>query len=78
MVVRFVAFLGADRNAGTLDPSAAGVLASILVTWVTFVPCFLLVFQGVHAVPVRPGRRDRRLARLTGSTIALVRNSSRC
>ena len=41
-VVQFVGFVGAYRNPGTLDPVVAGILASILVTWVTFIPCFLV------------------------------------
>jgi chromate transporter len=36
-VVQFVGFMGAFREPGALDPFVAGVLASILVTWVTFV-----------------------------------------
>ena len=43
MVVQFVAFVGAYRHPGTLNPWAAAVLASLLTTWVTFVPCFLFV-----------------------------------
>jgi chromate transporter len=35
MVVQFVAFLGAYRDPGTLDPWVAGVLGSLLVVWVT-------------------------------------------
>ncbi|HET9420006.1 MAG TPA: chromate transporter, partial [Nocardioides sp.] len=46
MVVQFVAFVGAYRDPGSLDPWVAGVLASALVVWVTFVPSFLLVLVG--------------------------------
>lgn len=42
-VVQFVAFLGAFRAPGALDPLTAGVLASLLVTWVTFVPSFFFI-----------------------------------
>ncbi len=49
-VVQFVAFLGAFRDAGALDPLIAGVLGSILATWVTFVPCFLWIFLGAPYV----------------------------
>jgi chromate transporter len=41
MVVQFVAYLRAYRDPGALDPWVAAVLASLLVVWVTFVPCFL-------------------------------------
>ena len=45
-VVQFVGFLAAFRDSGGLDPWIAAVLASLLVTWVTFVPCFLWIFLG--------------------------------
>ena len=50
MVVQFVAFVGAYRDPGALDPWVAAVLASLLVTWVTFVPCFLFVLLGAPYV----------------------------
>lgn len=46
MVTQFVGFMGGARNAGGLDPMLAGTLAAMLVTWVTFVPCFLWIFLG--------------------------------
>lgn len=71
MVVQFVAFVGAYRNPGVLDPWVAAVLASLLVTWVTFVPCFLFIFLG--APYVEPLRNNRHLsAALTGITAAVV------
>ena len=42
-VVQFVAFLGAFRAPGVLDPLTSGILASLLVTWVTFVPSFYFI-----------------------------------
>lgn len=48
MVVQFVAFLGAYRDPGALSPWAAALLGALLTTWVTFVPCFLFIFQGDH------------------------------
>ena len=38
MVVQFVAFLGAYRNPGDLDPWVAATVGALLTTWVTFVP----------------------------------------
>ena len=46
MVVQFVAFVGAYNDPGSLNPWVAAVLASLLTTWVTFVPCFVFVFVG--------------------------------
>ena len=71
MVVQFVAFVGAYRDPGGLDPWVAAVLAALLTTWVTFVPCFLFVLLG--APYVERLRHNRGLsAALTGVTAAVV------
>jgi chromate transporter len=71
MVVQFVAFLGAFRDPGQLDPWAAAVLASLLVVWVTFVPSFLFIFVG--APYVERLRGDEPLsAALAGVSAAVV------
>ncbi len=71
MVVQFVAFLGAYRNPGALDPWVAAVLASLLVTWVTFVPSFLFVLLGAPYMERLRGNRSLSSA-LTGITAAVV------
>jgi chromate transporter len=71
MVVQFVAFVGAHRNPGSLDPWVAAVLASLLVTWVTFVPCFLFIFLGAPYVE-RLRSNHALSAALTGITAAVV------
>jgi chromate transporter len=71
MVVQFVAFVGAYRAPGTLDPWAAAVLASLLVTWVTFVPSFLFVLLGAPYMERLRGNRALSAA-LTGITAAVV------
>ena len=71
MVVQFVAFLGAYRDPGGLDPWVAAVIAALLTTWVTFVPCFLFILLG--APYVERLRSNRALsAALTGVTAAVV------
>lgn len=71
MVVQFVGFMGAYNNPGTLDPFVAGALAATLVTWMTFVPCFLFIYLG--APHVEALRHNRSLAgALTGITAAVV------
>ena len=71
MVVQFVAFVGAYRNPASLDPWLAAVLASLLVTWVTFVPCFLFIFLGAPYVERLRSNVHLRAA-LTGVTAAVV------
>ncbi|HAT1882794.1 TPA: chromate efflux transporter [Legionella pneumophila] len=45
-VVQFVGFLAAYRYAGGMSPLLAGILGSIITTWVTFAPSFLWIFVG--------------------------------
>ena len=71
MVVQFVAFLGAYRDPGGLDPWVAGVLGSLLVVWVTFVPCFVFIFLGAPYVERLRGSESLAAA-LTGVTAAVV------
>jgi chromate transporter len=46
MVLQFVGFMAAFRDAGALPPMVAGTLGGLLATWVTFTPCFLWIFVG--------------------------------
>ncbi|GGK10518.1 chromate transporter [Pilimelia anulata] len=71
MVVQFVAFLGAYHHPGPLEPWTAGVVASLLTTWVTFVPCFLFILLGAPYVERLRGNRSLSAA-LTGITAAVV------
>ncbi|MFZ2504347.1 MAG: chromate efflux transporter [Nocardioides sp.] len=71
MVVQFVAFVGAYRHPGGLDPWVAAVLGSLLTVWVTFVPCYFFIFLG--APYVERLRSNRTLAAaLAGITAAVV------
>jgi chromate transporter len=71
MVVQFVAFVGAYRHPGAMNPWAAAVLAALLTTWVTFVPCFVFVFVGAPYVERLRGNHGLSAA-LSGITAAVV------
>ncbi|ADG75334.1 chromate transporter, chromate ion transporter (CHR) family [Cellulomonas flavigena DSM 20109] len=71
MVVQFVAFVGAYRAPGGLDPWAAALVAALLTTWVTFVPSFLFIFLGAPYVERLRGNAPLSAA-LTGITAAVV------
>lgn len=71
MVLQFVGFMGAYRNPGGLDPLLAGVLGSVLTTWVTFVPCFLWIFLGAPYIEYLRGRKSLSCA-LSAITAAVV------
>ena len=70
-VVQFVGFVGAYRNAGGLDPMTAGIIGSVVTTWVTFAPCFLFIFVGAPFVEYLRGNRSLNAA-LRGITAAVV------
>ncbi len=70
-VVQFVGFVGAYRNAGGLDPLTAGIIGSVVTTWVTFAPCFLFIFVGAPFVEYLRGNRSLNAA-LRGITAAVV------
>jgi chromate transporter len=67
MVLQFVAFLGAYRNPGDLEPWVAGVLASVLLCWVLFIPSFVFVLAGAPYL-----ERLRHSARLRGALTAIT------
>ena len=46
IVVQFVAFVGAWHRPGLMPPLLAATLASLLATWMTFVPSFLYILIG--------------------------------
>lgn len=69
-VVQFVAFLGAFRAPAPLSPLAAGVLASLLVTWVTFVPSFFFIL-GLAPFVERLAHNRFLLGSLRGITAAV-------
>jgi chromate transporter len=78
MVVQFVAFLGAFRNPGTLNPWVSAVLGSTLTVWVTFVPCFLFVFLGApHIERLRSNAKlSAALTSVTAAVVGVIANLS--
>ncbi len=71
LVTQFVAFLGAYRFAGPLDPWVAACLGAGITTWVTFVPSFLFIFLGAPYIESLRENRPLRSA-LAGITAAVV------
>jgi chromate transporter len=70
MVVQFVGFLGAWRSPGELNPMLAGVLGSLVTTWVTFVPSFIFIVGGAPWVEFVSAHR--RLQTVLGAIMAAV------
>lgn len=75
-IVQFVAYLGAYRDPHGLSPWVAGVLASMITTWVTFVPSFLWIFTGAPYVERLGQHRALRtaLSTITAAVVGVVLN----
>ncbi|MBM3598478.1 MAG: chromate efflux transporter [Alphaproteobacteria bacterium] len=76
MVLQFVGFMGAYRNPAPLDPLSAGLLASVVTTWTTFVPCFLWIFL---FAPYLEALRENKalgaaLAAITAAVVGVILN----
>ena len=70
-VVQFVGYLGGYREALNLSPLQAGLIAAVITTWVTFIPCFLWIFVGAPYVETL--RKNQKIAAaLTAVTAAVV------
>lgn len=78
MVVQFVAFLGAFRDPAGLTPLGAGVLGSLLTTWVTFVPSFLWIFLGAPYMETLRANRGLHaaLSAVTAAVVGVILNLS--
>lgn len=78
MVVQFVAFMAAFRDASGLSPMLAGTLGGLLATWVTFAPCFLWIFVGAPYIEALRGNRALAgaLAAITAAVVGVILNLS--
>jgi chromate transporter len=75
-VVQFVGYMGAYRDPGGFPPLAAGIVASIIVTWVTYAPCFLWIFVGAPYVEALRGRPalSAALSAITAAVVGAILN----
>jgi chromate transporter len=75
-VVQFVGFMAAYRNPSGLDPMLAGVLGSVVVTWVTFAPCFLWIFLGAPYIESLRGNKALTcaLSAITAAVVGVILN----
>lgn len=76
MVLQFVGFLGAYRDAGGIDPLLAATLGGLLATWVTFTPCFLWIFLGAPFIERLRGNAmvSGALSAITAAVVGVVLN----
>jgi chromate transporter len=78
MVVQFVAFQAAYQHQLGMSPLLAGVLGSLLATWVTFVPCFLWIFLGAPYIEALRSNRalHSALSAITAAVVGVILNLS--
>ena len=76
MVLQFVGFMAAFREAGALHPLLAGTLGGLLATWVTFAPCFLWIFLGAPYIEILRGNRalSGALTTITAAVVGVILN----
>jgi chromate transporter len=71
MVLQFVGFLAGWQHPESLTPLGSAVLAALLTTYATFLPCFIFVLVGAPYIEQMRGRSGVSAA-LTGVTAAVV------
>ena len=78
MVVQFVGFMAAFREASGLSPMLAGTLGGLLATWVTFAPCFLWIFVGAPCIEALRGNKSLAgaLSAITAAVVGVILNLS--
>ena len=76
MVLQFVGFMAAFREAGVLNPLLAGTLGGLLATWVTFTPCFLWIFLGAPFIERVRGNKALAgaLSAITAAVVGVILN----
>jgi chromate transporter len=76
MVLQFVGFMAAFREAGALHPLVAGTLGGLLATWVTFAPCFLWIFLGAPFIERVRGNKALAgaLSAITAAVVGVILN----
>jgi chromate transporter len=77
-VVQYVGFLGAYREPDGLSPLAGGLLASVVATWATYVPCFLWIFLGAPYIERLRGNQalSGALTAITAAVVGVILNLS--
>lgn len=78
MVLQFVGFIAAYRDASGLSPMLAATLGGLLATWVTFTPCFLWIFVGAPYVERLRGNKGLAgaLSAITAAVVGVILNLS--
>jgi chromate transporter len=76
LVLQFVGFLAASREAGSMSLLLAGSIGALLTTWVTFAPCFLWIFLGAPYIEALRENKalSAALSAITAAVVGVVMN----
>lgn len=76
LVLQFVGFLAGFRAPEALTGVTGGVVASLLVLWVTFTPCFVFVFLGAPLIERLQGNAAlaAALSAITAAVVGVIAN----
>jgi chromate transporter len=76
MVLQFVGFMAAFREAGGLPPMYAATFGGLLATWVTFIPSFFWIFLGAPFIEGLRGNNalNGALSAITAAVVGVVLN----
>jgi chromate transporter len=74
VVLQFMGFMAGWNNPGPLEPTAAAVLAALLVSWATFLPSFVFIFLGAPHVErlAQEPRVGGALAAITAAVVGII------
>lgn len=74
LVLQFVGFLGGWNHPGEMSPLNMAILASLVTTWVTFVPGYLFIFVGGPYIERSRGntRFETALSAVTAAVVGVV------
>lgn len=76
-VVQYVGFLGAYRDPAPFSPLLAAALASVVVTWATYAPCFLWILGAPYIERLRDNRAlAGALSSITAAVVGVILNLS--
>lgn len=76
MVLQFVGFMAGWNQAGNLSQINSAVLAALVTTYATFLPCFLFILVGAPYIELLRGNRDlsRALSTITAAVVGVIMN----
>lgn len=76
MVLQFVGFMAGWNQAGSFSQHGSAVLAALVTTYSTFLPCFLLIFLGAPYIELLRGNRSLSgaLSTITAAVVGVVMN----